>query len=195
MSLSGLLLRVGGTFTRFLQFICASVIVGIFAYFIDKLRDAHAPVADDWRAVLGISGAAAIYTLCGIIFTLCLGGNALFGNLAVVLDVAFIGAFIYVSYATRAGSDGCSGVVSTPLGNGPANKSTGLFVASSLRTACQLNTACFAMAIASCVLFFVSAIWQFFMVRNKQHGRFRSSKMRRDDQIEEGDLSGHKIGR
>lgn len=195
MSISGLLLRVGGTFSRFLQFVCAAVIVGIFAYFIAKLRDAHVPVADDWRAVLGISAAAAGYSLCGIIFTLCLGGNALFGNLAVLLDVAFIGAFIYVSYATRAGSDGCSGVVSTPLGNGPASQDTGLFVASSLRRACQLNTACFALAIASCVLFFVSAIWQYFMVRNKQYGKFRSRKGRRDDQIEEGDLAGHKIGR
>ena len=90
------------------------------------------------------------------------------GNLAIILDVAFIGAFIFVSYATRAARHSCSGYVVTPLGSGAAGADTGLRVASSLRRACQLETAVFASAIILCILYFMTAIWQFFMVRNRK---------------------------
>lgn len=168
MSLSGVFLRFGGIFNRILQFIFSIICLGIYAYFVSNIRDAGFRPSDWTGAILGISTASSIYTLFGIVFTLCLGGNILFGNLAIILDVAFIGAFIFVSYATRAARHSCSGYVVTPLGSGAADAETGLTIASSLRRACHLETAVFASAIILCVLYFMSAIWQFFMVRNRQ---------------------------
>ncbi len=142
--------------------------MSVFAYFIDKLRRSGSPQASRWQAVLAISTIATIYTLFSIIFTLFLGGNALFGNLAILLDIIFIGMFMYVAYATRDGSKGCKGYVYTPLGAGDANNHVGLNVDSSNGEACRLNTLVFALAILLCFLFLASALWQAMMVRNKK---------------------------
>lgn len=147
-----------------------------FAYFVHNLNDANYRIADSWRAVLGICSAAALYTLFGVLLTLCPGGSLGFGSLAIILDIAFVGGFIFVAYATRGWSRGCSGGVYTPLGDGYAGTFTGLRIASSLRRACQLNTVCFAFAITLCVLFLLSAIFQAFMVRKRDTRRYRGGK-------------------
>ena len=77
---------------------------------------------------------------------------------AVLLDLAFMGAFIYVAWKTRAGRGSCTGVVDTPLGSGDTRDAEGNQVISnsggvvrlpSLHTACRLETACFAVAIVA----------------------------------------------
>ena len=168
MSLSGIFLKFGGIFNRILQFLLSLVQMAIYAYFVSNIREAGYRVNDWTGAILGITTASTIYTLFGIVFTLCLGGNTLFGNLAILLDVAFIGAYIFVSWATRAARHSCDGVVYTPIGAGSAAQSTGLTVAGNLRRACQMEKVVFAFAIALCVLYLMSAIWQFMIVRNKQ---------------------------
>lgn len=168
MSLSGIFLRFGGVINRILQFIFSIISVGIYAYFVSNIREAGFRPSNWTGAILGISSASAIYTLFGIVFTLCLGANFFFGSLAIILDVAFIGAFIFVAYATRAARLSCSGYVATPLGAGPAGSETGLTIATSLRRACQMETVVFASAIILCILYFMTAIWQCFMVRNRR---------------------------
>lgn len=137
---------------RFIQFCSAIIILGIFAYFIATLRNHHQSVATWIRAVTGISGAAALYTLCALCLVWCLGGIAIFSALGVLLDLAFIGAFIYLAYATRHGSGSCSGNnLNTPLGTANANGQLPLGNGSgsvpSPKTACRLNKACFALSI------------------------------------------------
>lgn len=74
--------------------------------------------------------------------------------MAIVLNLAFCGAFIYLAYATRHGASSCSGIVNTPLGTGNvandnrvATANDGFVYLPSYRTACKLNTACFAVAV------------------------------------------------
>ena len=167
MGVGGIFLKFGGTVARFLQICSAVIIVGIFAYFVRNNRQTGYKFPNTWSAVLGIASAAAIYTLAGVFFTICLGGSALFGNLAILLDILFVGAFAYVAYATRGGAGRCRGFVYTPLGSGPANQGTGNFIVDDLRSACRYNRVAFAFAIILIFLFLISAIWQFFMVRRR----------------------------
>lgn len=154
MAFGGIALKGVSLFWRFIQFCCAAIILGIFSYFLAVLADHHLHIDTYIRAVEGISGAATLYTLIALVLVCCLGGIAVFGFLAIILDLAFTGAFIYIAWATRHGDNSCSGVVNTPLGTGDAgtdNKVTsndgGVVILPKYRTACKLNTACFAVAI------------------------------------------------
>jgi len=78
------------------------------------------------------------------------------GFIAMLLDLAFCGAFIYVAYATRGGASSCKGNVNTPFGSGNANTNNSVQQGSggfthlpSLKTACRLETATFAVAIVA----------------------------------------------
>jgi hypothetical protein len=139
-------------FLRLIQFCSAIIILGIFAYFIATLRN-HKEHVPTWiRAVTGISGAAALYTLAALGLVWCLGGIAIFSALGILLDLAFVGAFIYLAYATRHGRSSCSGNVNTPLGSANANNGrlplgNGGHSLPSVKTACRLNKACFALAL------------------------------------------------
>ena len=71
-----------------------------------------------------------------------------------LLDLAFCGAFSYVAFAARGGDGSCNGNVNTPFGSGNTyvdnRVSTGhggFTRLPSLHTACQLEKACFAVAI------------------------------------------------
>ncbi|KAK4927320.1 hypothetical protein LTR66_016294 [Elasticomyces elasticus] len=169
MSIGGVFLRFGSFGLRLLQFLCAALGVSIFSYFIAELVNHNAGVSGTTKAVEGLTGAATIYTLFAVLFTLCLGGNAFFGYLAVILDLLFMGAFIAVAVLTRNGAHSCSGVVNTPLGTGNVGQ-TALASTSSwvpqYGTACKLNTAVFAVSIIAAVLFLISAIWEVLMVRH-----------------------------
>jgi hypothetical protein len=155
MGITSLALKGCSWFLRFIEFCCAVIILGIFAYFLAALNDHHQHIQTWIRAVTGISGSAALYTLLALIFVFCLGGIAVFSALGMLLDLAFLGAFIYLAYATRHGSDSCSGNVNTPLGNGntnvdntvPFHNTPGGVNLPSLTTACRLQKACFAVAI------------------------------------------------
>lgn len=184
MSLSGTLLRFGGISLRFLQFCFAVIGLGIFSYFLAVLADHNTHIPHKWLAVEALTGAATIYALFTIVSTLCLGGNMVFGALAVLLDVCFIGAFIAVAYFTRHGADRCSGYIRTPLGDGLSGQSqlasdSGIFT--NLHRACVLNTVVFACAIICIFLFLLSIVWQILMVRHH-----RKNKKAVDNTYEQG---------
>lgn len=68
------------------------------------------------RAVEGISGAAALYTLIAVILVCFLGGITFFAFLGLLLDILFCGAFVAIAVLARGGARKCNGARS-PLGN------------------------------------------------------------------------------
>jgi hypothetical protein len=169
MALGGALLRFGQTGLRIIELLAAIVALAIFSYFLAVLSDHHIHIATWLRAVEGISGAAVLYLLFAVILTLFLGGIAFFAFIAVLLDIAFVGAFIYVAWETRHGANSCTGYVRTPLGNGQAKAPTPYGNTDwlpNLHQACQLNTATFAVAIILIFLFLITAVLQVLLVRH-----------------------------
>ena len=141
---------------RFIQFCCAAIIIAIFSYFLATLHNHDLPINTYIRAVEGISGAAVLYTLIALLTVCCLGGIAFLSFFSMILDLAFCGAFVYVAYETRGGAGTCKGQVNTPFGSGNTNTSNsvatgkgGITKLPSLKTACKLETACFAVAIVA----------------------------------------------
>ncbi|TAQ86734.1 hypothetical protein B7494_g4960 [Chlorociboria aeruginascens] len=156
-------LKAVSWFLRAIEFCCAAIILAIFSYFLAVLHNHDLHIDTYIRAVEGISGAGILYTIFALILVCCLGGIAFFSFIAMILDLAFTGAFIYLAYATRAGRHSCSGFVNTPLGSGNTltdntvpTGSGGFTHLPSRRTACRLNSACFAVAIIGAVFFFLS---------------------------------------
>jgi len=164
MALGGALLRFGQTGVRVLQFCCAAIILGIYSYFLAVLTK-HDMTIPTWeKAVEGMSGAAVLYTIFGVLFTLCFGGIAFLGYIAIFLDICFIGCFAAIAYYTRDGANNCSGFVNTPIGSGFSSEAAP--GAGDWGYVCSLNTACFAVAILALFLFLVSAALQFLLVRH-----------------------------
>jgi len=173
----GIALKFLQWFLRIIEFCCAAIILGIFSYFLAALHDHNLGIAEYIRAVEGISGAGVLYTIIALLFLFCLAGIAFFSFLAIILDIAFIGAFIYIAWATRGGDGSCNGFVNTPLGSGIANSNTittsspGFVRLPSLRFACRLNTACFAVAIVAIVFFFLSIFVELALIRHHRKER------------------------
>lgn len=143
-------------FLRLIELLCAITILAIFSYFLATLHNHSLPIATYIRAVEGISGAAVLYTIFALLLVCCLGGIVFLSAIAMLLDLAFTGAFIYVAYATRGGAGSCNGDVNTPFGSGNTytnNRVTGgesgITTLPSLYTACKLETATFAVAIVA----------------------------------------------
>lgn len=156
MAFGGAFLKAVQTILYALEFCCAAIILGIYSYFLATLADRDLTIYTWAKAVEGMSGAAVLYTIFAVLLTCCLGGKSFFALIAILLDLAFCGAFIAMAVLTRDGANRCSGYVKTPLGNGQSNDKQGFDSASgeqqytyavSLGTACRLNTACFAVAI------------------------------------------------
>ena len=179
MTVGGAVIRFGGFGLRILQFCISAIGLGIFSYFLSVLADRNYTILNRWLAVEGITGAATLYTLCAVIFTLCLGGKTLFGFLGMFLDICFVGAYIAVAWFTRHGANSCNGSVRTPLGDGQSDSKDGYGQAGfgsgngenvtysvTLGTACTMNTVVFATAIINIFLFLISAAWQILMVQH-----------------------------
>jgi hypothetical protein len=157
MAFGGIALKSVSFFLQFIEFCCAAIILGIFSYFLATLSNHDLHIDTYIRAVEGISGAGVLYTIFALMLVCCLGGIAFLSALAMLLDLAFTGAFIYVAWATRGGAGSCSGNVNTPFGSGNTRTGNnnvpqgdgGFTILPSLRTACKLETACFAVAIVA----------------------------------------------
>lgn len=145
MGFGGFVLRFFNLAIRILQTLDGAVILGIFSYFLATQTKNNVDIPQWERAVEGLSGAATLYGLVGCLLTCCLGGVAFFAFIAIVLDVAFIGAMIAIAVLTRKGPQSCQGQVDTPLGSGdsaddsPAQLNFGM--------ACQLQKVVFAVSI------------------------------------------------
>lgn len=170
-------LRLLQTALYLLAFCCSAIILGIYSYFLAVLADRKYFIANKWRAVEGLSGAAVLYTIFATILTCCLAGITFFSFLGLFLDVLFVGAFIALAILTRDGTETCTGNVSTPLGYGPSNLGFGFHenVGSSdhditygvkLGTACRLNKACFAVAVIGAFIFAITALMQIALSRH-----------------------------
>ncbi|KAI9746370.1 MAG: hypothetical protein M1818_000082 [Claussenomyces sp. TS43310] len=155
---AGIALKTVQLFLRSIEFGCAAVILALFSYFLAKLNINHLDINAHLKSVEGISGAAIIYTVVCIALVCFLGGFAFFAFLAFFLDICFLGAFIYIAWETRAGASSCSGYVKTPIGDGNTHSTHTAGSLPSLRTACKMQTANFAVAIVAIVFFLLSAI-------------------------------------
>jgi hypothetical protein len=149
---SGFALKFLQWFVRGIQFCCAALILGVYSYFLATLHNHNLRIATAIRAVEGISGVAVLYALVGLLLLCCVAGITFFSLVAILLDVAFVGAFIYVAWVNRDGAGSCKGYVDTPFGRGQSgdavNGGSGGFTSlPSFHTACRLQTACLAVAI------------------------------------------------
>jgi len=172
MGKSGIALKALQFLLTFVEFGCAAVILAIFSYFLATLHN-HAFHIDTYiRAVEGISGVAVVFTLAGLVFLWCFAGMTFFALIAIVLDIAFAGAFVYVAYVTRGGATSCKGYVNTPFGSGFSNGKDvtapkgGITALPSLRTACNLEKATFAVAIIAIFFFLLSAFVEVLLMKS-----------------------------
>jgi type IV secretory pathway TrbL component len=141
-------------FVRGVQFLSAALILGVYSYFLATLHNHDISSTTQVRAVTGISGAAALYTLLALLLLCCVAGLTFTSFLAIILDIAFIGCFIYVAVANRNGAGSCSGYLDTPFGRGQAGQRAegnrdGFTQLPSYRTACRLQSACLAVSIVA----------------------------------------------
>jgi len=169
--MGGLALKSLQWLLRLIEFICAGIVLGIFSYFLATLHDHSLHIDNYVRAVEGISGAAALYLIFGLVLVWCLGGVAFFSFLGILLDLGFTGAFIYVAFENRHGANSCTGNVNTVFGSGPANSkgdggTHGVLHLPKLKTACRLETAAFSVSIVAIFLFLISAFIEFLLARN-----------------------------
>ncbi|PYI23728.1 hypothetical protein BO86DRAFT_349940 [Aspergillus japonicus CBS 114.51] len=175
MGVGGVILRFANLAIRILQFLAAAVILGIFSYFLAVLARHDQTIPQWMKAVEGLSGAATLYGILGILLTCCLGGVTFFAAVAVLLDVCFIGAMIAIAIMTRKGTQSCSGHVDTPLGSGASNTDDANTHVR-LGYACVLEKASFAVAIIGIFLFLISILFQVLLARHhKREKRFGPS--------------------
>ena len=153
---AGLALKGLQWFLRAIEFCCAALILGVFSYFLAALHNHSLNIDNYTRSIEGISGAAVLYTLIGLLLLCFVAGLTFFSVIAILLDLVFVGAFIYVAYETRNGDRSCSGTVTTVFGTGNANGDNtvpsgngGSTALPSFKQACQLETACFSVAIVA----------------------------------------------
>ncbi|KAJ5488483.1 hypothetical protein N7539_003373 [Penicillium diatomitis] len=172
----GAVLRFFGLAIRVLQFLASAVILGIFSYYL-AMMSRHGLAIPTWtKAVEGLSGAAALYSLLGALFVCCLGGIAFFAFTAIVLDICFVGAMIAIAVMTRHGTQSCSGYVQTPLGDGDASSGADTRAGTSFKNSCNLEKAAFAVSIIGIFFFLISIIFQVLLARHhKREKRFGPS--------------------
>ncbi|KAL9054295.1 MAG: hypothetical protein Q9162_004253 [Coniocarpon cinnabarinum] len=181
-------LRLLATVLYAIEFCCAAIVLGIYSYFLALLKNHHFGIARQWKAVEGLSGAACLYGIFTVLLTCFLGGISFFAFLAVILDIAFAGAFVALAVLTRDGAESCSGTVDTPFGTGNASASAGGFGPNGFGTdggeavtylptygyICRLNSAAFAVSILGAqylisvarILFVISARLQIWVARH-----------------------------
>ncbi|KAM0818842.1 hypothetical protein AB5N19_04655 [Seiridium cardinale] len=172
-SKSSLALKLLQWFVRGIQFCCCAVVLALFSYFLATLHNHHFNISTWTKAVEGISGAGVLYTIIGLLLLCCLAGHPFTSAIAILLDVCFVGAFIYVAVANRAGASSCRGTVNTPFGSGNAadqitSNDDGFTNLPTYRGACQMETACFAVSIVAIIFFLLSILVELVLVRNRR---------------------------
>ncbi|KAI1905923.1 hypothetical protein LOZ39_006524 [Ophidiomyces ophidiicola] len=174
-------IRISNLVLRLCQLCVSGIVLGIFSYFLAVLSDHGLPTQKWIQAVEGISGIATAYTLLASILTLNIGSIPFFAGLAIVLDFVFAAAFMAIAIMARNGTQACIGNVKTPLGNGDVTQPAGGFgpggfgtgkgkqltFMPSLRTACQLQKAVFALSIIGILFFPASMIAQYYYMKNR----------------------------
>jgi hypothetical protein len=173
---AGLALKTLQWFFRGVEFCCAALVLAVYSYFLATLHSNNLDIGTWVRAVEGISGAGVLYTVLGLLLLCCLAGHPFTSFFAMVLDLCFVAAFIYVASANRGGAGGCTGTVNTVYGTGDANSAVGADSSGnggvsglpSLRQACQLETACMSVSIVAIFFFLFSAALELALVRHRR---------------------------
>jgi hypothetical protein len=154
VSKSGLALKSLQWFIRGIQFLSAALILALFSYFLASMKNHNIFIPNWVRAIEGISGAAVLYTLVGLLLLCFVAGHTITSFIAIVLDICFVGAFIYIAVSNgRTGTHSCRGNVKTVYGSGNAESNVpdyspnGVTALPSLRQACQMQKAVFAVSI------------------------------------------------
>lgn len=164
---SGLVLKALQWFVRTIQFLSSAVALALFSYFL-AVASRHNYNIPTWaKAVEGISGIGVLYTLLGLLLLCCVAGHPFASAIAILLDIAFIGAYIYVAQANRGGASSCTGTVNTVFGTHSASDRLG----SGLPTyhqICQMHSAVLAVSIIAIVFFLISAFLEFVLVRHRR---------------------------
>ncbi|KAI1099007.1 hypothetical protein F4804DRAFT_323197 [Jackrogersella minutella] len=164
---AGFALKLLQWFIRGVQFCCCALVLALFSYFLAILSNRGLTIPTWTRAVEGISGIGTLYTVLGLLLLCCLAGHPFTSFIAILLDVCFIGAFIYVASANREGASSCTGTVDTPFGSGNADDLIN-GKSPSYRDACKMQTACLAVSIVAIVFFLFSAALEVVLVRHRR---------------------------
>ncbi|EHA48685.1 hypothetical protein MCOR07_008901 [Pyricularia oryzae] len=175
---AGIALKTLQWFNRGVQFLCSGLILGIFSYFLATFASNRLESPTWVRAVEGISGIAALYSGLALVLLCCLAGRKFVAFLAIVLDVAFVAAFIYVAVQNRAGTASCnSGVENTPFGSTTnSNARISNNGGPTFFTVCKLQSACLAVSIVAIFFFIFSAATEVFLARHRhKENRFGPS--------------------
>jgi len=175
---TGLALKVTQWFIRGIQFCCAAIILALFSYFLAAMANHHIYI-DSWvRAVEGISGAAVVYTLVGLLLLCCVAGHPFTSFVAIVLDICFVAGFIYIAATNgHTGTHSCKGHVDTVFGSGNAESNVadagtdGFTALPNLRQACQMQTAVLAVSIVGIVFFILSALVEVALARQRRKAK------------------------
>lgn len=142
--------------TRTIEGLCAIVILSITCYFISTQDNRELTIHVWERAVAGITGAALLWFIAQIALLCCLAGFPITSGITMLVDVAFIGAHMYVAWAYRDGASSCQGDnVETPYGTGEDNWKIAEHVEGNdgwtrlptYRVACNMTRASLAVAI------------------------------------------------
>lgn len=152
---AGFALKLVQWFNRGVQFACAGLILALNSYFLAAMSNHSITIPTNLRAVEGISGVAVLYTALGILLVCCLAGFTLTSFIAIVIDIAFVGAFIYVATVYKNGASSCTGDnLNTAFGTGSADAtvastSDGGVPLPTYGTACRMQSAELAVAIVA----------------------------------------------
>ncbi|KAH8652367.1 hypothetical protein BX600DRAFT_472429 [Xylariales sp. PMI_506] len=178
---SGVALKFLQWFVRAIQFGCCAVVLALYSYFLATMHNHDIDIPNWVRAVEGISGVGVLYTLTGLLLLCCFAGHRFTSMIAIILDVCFIAAFIYVAVSNRGGASSCTGdSLYTPLGTGSADDkptaSDGFTNLPTYREACRMESACLAVAIVAIFFFVFSIIVEVALVRHhRKEARFGPS--------------------
>lgn len=143
----GLALKSLLWFLRGIQLCCGIIILALYSYFLATLARNGIAASQDVKAVEGIAGAGALYALLGLLFLCCLAGLPLTSFIAMILDLAFAAAYIFVAVANKHGVGKCESYSDTPYGTSDPSKGHSLSGVPSYQNACKMQTACMSVAI------------------------------------------------
>jgi hypothetical protein len=164
--------RIVQTILYLLCLCAASIIVGVYGYFLSYLRLDELDISVWKKVIEGISGATVLYTLINAILTCCLDSRPFLATISFVLDTCFAGGFIAIAVLTRQGTSTCSGYLHTPLGSGfsydtPPRSHSREGTVPYLWFVCSLEKAVFAVSIIAIVILITTAIMQLLHFRRQ----------------------------
>ncbi|KAJ2989754.1 hypothetical protein NUW58_g3305 [Xylaria curta] len=164
---SGLALKALQWFIRGVQFLSCAVVLALFSYFLAVASRNNYNIPTWTKAVEGISGVGVLYTLTGLLLLCCVAGHPFASGIAIILDIAFVGAFIYVAQANRGGASSCTDTVDTLFGTRPAEDDLGSGLPN-FRQICQMQKAVLAVSIIALAFFLLSAFVEVVLVRHRR---------------------------